>query len=76
MGYMLSESVVPQVLTPNRLEWLKYVLTHYGVSRAGAEQFTGSQVVTGPSDRKLLLDVLNRVVVNESRRSPGFRGKG
>ena len=33
MGYMLSESVVPQALTPNRLEWLKYVLTHYGVSR-------------------------------------------
>lgn len=76
MSYMLSESVVPQALTPNRLEWLKHVLTKYGVSDAGAEQFTRSHGVTNSSDCRLLLDILNRVVVEESRRPRGFRGKG
>ena len=76
MGYMQSEWVVGPALTPDRLAWLKHVLTQYGVSRAGAEQFSGSQAVTDPSDRKLLLDVLNRVVVTESHRPRGFRGKG
>ena len=75
MGYMLSESTAPQPLTSNRLVWLKHVLTTYGVSDAGAEQFTRSQMVTGSSDRMLLLDLLNRVVVNESHRHM-FRGKG
>jgi hypothetical protein len=76
MSYMLSESRVPQALTSNRLEWLKYVLKKYGVSDAGAGQFTRSQAVADPSDRRLLLDILNRVVVEESHRPSGFRGKG
>jgi hypothetical protein len=66
MGYMLSESVVPETLTPGRLEWLKHVLTKYGVSAAGAEQFTRLLPVTNPSDRQQLLDILNRVVVTAS----------
>lgn len=76
MAYMLSEKVVPPPLTPARVDWLQYVLTQYGVSDAGATQFTKSQVVTGTSDRQKLLDVLNRVVTDGSRGDRTFRGKG
>lgn len=76
MGYMLSESVAPEALTPGRLEWLKYVLAKYGVSDVGAEQFLQFQPVTQHQDRQRLVDVLNRVVVKASWPRPGFRGKG
>ena len=74
--YMLSEWTVSRTLTPGRLEWLEYVLTNYGVSAAGAEQFTASNVVTSSRDRRTLLDILNRVVVEGSPRRQGFMGKG
>ena len=74
--YMLGEWTVPKQLTSSRLEWLKFVLTNYGVSDAGTEQFTASNVVTNSRDRKTLLDILNRVVVEGSGRPQGFMGKG
>jgi hypothetical protein len=75
--YMLSEWTVPKALTPNRVEWLKFVLANYGVSVAGAEQFTASNIVTDSRDRRSLLDILNRVVEEGSpNQQQGFRGKG
>jgi len=76
MAYMLSERIVSPPLTPARVDWLQYVLTQYGVSDAGARQFTQMQAVTGTLDRQKLLDVLNRVVTDGHRRDQVFRGKG
>ena len=69
-GFMIGETLAPPALTPARLEWLKLALTKYGVSDVGAEQFVRWQAVTDVSDRRQLLDTLNRVVVQESRRGP------
>ena len=77
MPFMLSERTVSPPLTPARVEWIQYVLTQYGVSKAGATQFAGMQPVTDPSDRQKLLDVLNRVVTDTQGPSDHrFRGKG
>jgi hypothetical protein len=73
---MFQERVALPPLTAARVAWIQFALTHYGVSDNGAKQFAGGQVVTDASDRQKLLDVLNRVVVDESRLPPGFRGKG
>lgn len=77
MAYMLSERIVSPPLTAARVDWLQYVLTQYGVSDAGARQFTQQQIVWAANDRLKLLDVLNRVVTDGSRSSDRvFRGKG
>ena len=77
MPFMLSERVVSPPLTPGRIEWIQYALTQYGVSDAGATQFTKMQMVTSSIDRQKLLDVLNRVVADGSISDVGrYRGKG
>ena len=76
MGYMIGEWVVVEPLTDARTEWLAYVLTKYGVSSHGADEFVKKRPVTSHIDRERLLDVLNRVVEHASYGSRDFRGKG
>jgi hypothetical protein len=71
----LGEFVAPPGLSPERLDWLVYVLKHYGVSETGADQFTRAAPVTDAADRKALLQFVNRVVVQGSGRPAKFQGK-
>ena len=76
MGYTFGEKAVGDPLTAGRQEWLRWVLERYGVSADGASQFVGAQPVTDANDRRQLLEVINRVVVQGSGDPRNFRGIG
>jgi len=73
----LGERPVGPALTTGRQEFLRFAVQQYGVSKAGAEQFVGVRPVTDQNDRKQLLDLVNRVIVDGSGKPrPTFGGKG
>jgi len=76
-GMSRGERTVGTPLTTGRQEFLRFAVEQYGVSRAGAEQFVGMRPVSDQNDRKQLLDLVNRVIVDGSGTPhPKFGGKG
>lgn len=76
-GMSRSERTVGQPLDAGRQAFLRYAVQQYGVSKAGAEEFVAMRAVSDPDDRKQLLDLVNRVIVDGSGTpSHRFMGKG
>ncbi|MBL8125037.1 MAG: hypothetical protein KIT61_00320 [Pyrinomonadaceae bacterium] len=76
MGFTRGELVVGVPLTEGRLEFIITGLLSYGISQEGAKQFVEMKPVTEMNDRRILLDLVNRVFVDGSGRLPRILGKG
>ena len=77
MGFTRGELVVGVPLTEGRAAFIRAGLEFYGVTKEGSKQFVEVKPMTEIKDRKILLDLVNRVFVAGSiGGGPGFRGKG
>jgi len=77
MGFTRGELVVGVPLTEGRAAFIRAGLEFYGVTKEGSKQFVEVKPMTEIKDRKILLDLVNRVFVDGSvggRHT--FRGKG